>query len=307
MAIRKKTLNHFKTAPALLYAVITLAACGKTTDNYEAHGVFETTEITVSSEVTGRILQLDPEEGSMVDASQVVGYIDSTQLYLKKRQLEATLKGLRSRRPDLDKQVAALEQQLNTARTERKRLENLVSAEAIPTKQLDDLDAQISVFEKQLDAGRSSLENTLSGLSGDEEALLLQLEQLNDQLAKCRIASPVTGTLLALYARAGELTTAGKPLFKVGDLENMILRVYITSQQLTELKLGQQVKVHVDRGKKTAAYPGTITWISSTSEFTPKTIQTRDERANLVYAVKVAVKNDGYLKIGMYGSITHEK
>lgn len=298
------TYRRFFTVSAITCAVITLVACSKTTENYDANGVFETTEVVVSSETSGRILQLDLEEGSTINANQVVGQIDSTQLLLKKKQLEASLKGLRNRRPDLGKQVAALEQQLVTARKERKRVQNLVNAEAATSKQLDDVDAQIAVLEKQLTASRSTLETTLDGLSGDEEALTLQIEQLNDQLTKCHISSPIQGTILAKYAQAGELTAAGKPLFKVGNLQEMILRAYITSDQLTQVKLGQQVKVHVDRGKKTATYKGTITWISSTSEFTPKTIQTRDERANLVYAIKVAVRNDGFLKIGMYGGVT---
>lgn len=298
------TNRHPLAATALTCALLTLVGCGKSTEKYDANGVFETTEVVVSSETSGRILQLDLEEGSPINASQVVGQVDSIQLLLKKKQLEASLKGLRNRRPDLRKQVAALEQQLTTARKERIRVQNLVKAEASTTKQLDDMDAQIAVLDKQLTASRSTLESTLGGLSGDEEALTLQIEQLNDQLAKCHLSSPISGTVLAKYAQAGELATAGKPLFKVGDTENLILRAYITSDQLTQLKLGQQVTVHVDRGKKTATYPGTIKWISSTAEFTPKTIQTRDERANLVYAIKVAVKNDGYLKIGMYGGIT---
>ncbi len=298
------TNRHPLTVTVLIYVLLTLVACSKSTVNYDANGVFETTEVVVSSETSGRILQLDLEEGTTLNAFQVVGHIDSTQLLLKKKQLEASLKGLQNRRPDLSKQVAALEQQLATARKERKRVQNLVNAEASTTKQLDDVDAQIAVLEKQLSASRSTLETTLGGISGDEEALAVQIEQLNDQLAKCHLSSPIRGTILAKYAQAGELTTAGKPLFKVGDVDNLILRAYITSDQLTQLKLGQQVTVHVDRGKKTATYPGTIGWISSTAEFTPKTIQTRDERANLVYAIKVAVKNDGYLKIGMYGGIT---
>lgn len=301
------TYRRLFTVSAISFAVIALVACSKTTEKYDANGVFETTEVVVSSEASGRILQFDLQEGSTLNAFQVVGHIDSTQLLLKKKQLEASLKGLRNRRPDLSKQVAALEQQLATARKERKRVQNLVNAEASTTKQLDDVDAQIAVLEKQLTASRSTLETTLGGLSGDEEALTLQIDQLDDQLAKCHLSSPISGTILAKYAQAGELTTAGKPLFKVGDLQEMILRAYITSDQLSQVKLGQQVTVHVDRGKKTATYKGTITWISSTSEFTPKTIQTRDERANLVYAIKVAVKNDGFLKIGMYGGITQEK
>lgn len=248
-------------------------------------------------------MQLNVEEGQQLNFNQRVGYIDTTQLYLKKLQLVASKKALQSRRPDIQKQIAALEQQIETAKTERKRVENLVKAEASTTKQLDDANAQIKVLEKQLEATKSSLENTSNSILGDNEALQIQIEQIEDQLQKCYITSPISGVVLTKYAEQGELATPGKALFKIGDVTNMILRAYVTSDQLTQIALGQKVKVYADYGEDRKEYEGVVSWISSKSEFTPKTIQTRDERANLVYAVKINIKNDGLLKIGMYGNV----
>ena len=282
---------------------IFLVSCSNSDGDVDASGTFETTEIIVSTESMGKIMQLNVEEGQQLNFNQRVGYIDTTQLYLKKLQLVASKKALQSRRPDIQKQIAALEQQIETAKTERKRVENLVKAEASTTKQLDDANAQIKVLEKQLEATKSSLENTSNSILGDNEALQIQIEQIEDQLQKCYITSPITGVVLTKYAEQGELATPGKALFKIGDVTNMILRAYVTSDQLTQIALGQKVKVYADYGEDRKEYEGVVSWISSKSEFTPKTIQTRDERANLVYAVKINIKNDGLLKIGMYGNV----
>ena len=282
---------------------IFLVSCSNSDGDVDASGTFETTEIIVSTESMGKIMQLNVEEGQQLNFNQRVGYIDTTQLYLKKLQLVASKKALQSRRPDIQKQIAALEQQIETAKTERKRVENLVKAEASTTKQLDDANAQIKVLEKQLEATKSSLENTSNSILGDNEALQIQIEQIEDQLQKCYITSPISGVVLTKYAEQGELATPGKALFKIGDVTNMILRAYVTSDQLTQIALGQKVKVYADYGEDRKEYEGVVSWISSKSEFTPKTIQTKDERANLVYAVKIAVKNDGFLKIGMYGAV----
>lgn len=282
---------------------IFLVSCSNSDGDVDASGTFETTEIIVSTESMGKIMQLNVEEGQQLNFNQRVGYIDTTQLYLKKLQLVASKKALQSRRPDIQKQIAALEQQIETAKTERKRVENLVKAEASTTKQLDDANAQIKVLEKQLEATKSSLENTSNSILGDNEALQIQIEQIEDQLQKCYITSPISGVVLTKYAEQGELATPGKALFKIGDVTNMILRAYVTSDQLTQIALGQKVKVYADYGEDRKEYEGVVSWISSKSEFTPKTIQTRDERANLVYAVKINIKNDGLLKIGMYGNV----
>ena len=294
-----KTAKIFTTA----FIVLLFISCGKTDSDFDAAGSFETTEILVSAEAQGRIMQFDIEEGQSVTENQIVGYIDSTQLFLKKEQLIASQKGLQSRRPDIRKQMAVLEQQIATAKTEKKRVENLLKANAATTKQLDDVNAQIAVLEKQLAASKTTLESTDEGMSSDNKALDIQIQQLEDQLTKCRIVSPATGVVLTKYAEKGELAGAGKALFKVANLDNMILRAYITNEQLTQIKIGQKVTVTADFGEEQKQYEGTISWVSAKSEFTPKTIQTRDERANLVYAIKVSVKNDGYLKIGMYGNV----
>ncbi|NCB67376.1 MAG: HlyD family efflux transporter periplasmic adaptor subunit [Bacteroidia bacterium] len=294
-----KTAKIFTTA----FIVLLFISCGKTDSDFDAAGSFETTEILVSAEAQGRIMQFDIEEGQSVTENQIVGYIDSTQLFLKKEQLIASQKGLQSRRPDIRKQMAVLEQQIATAKTEKKRVENLLKANAATAKQLDDVNAQIAVLEKQLAASKTTLESTDEGMSSDNKALDIQIQQLEDQLAKCRIVSPATGVVLTKYAEKGELAGAGKALFKVANIDNMILRAYITNEQLTQIKIGQKVTVTADFGEEQKQYEGTISWVSAKSEFTPKTIQTRDERANLVYAIKVSVKNDGYLKIGMYGNV----
>ncbi len=281
-----------------------VVSCGKSDNEYDASGTFEATEIIVSSEAMGKILQFDVTEGQQLTENQVVGTIDSTQLYLKKLQFLASQKAMLIRRPDLGKQIAAIEQQFATAKTEKKRIQNLVNANAANQKQLDDVNAQIAVLEKQLSAQKSTIETTNEGISGDNEALRIQIEQIEDQLRKCKIISPINGTVLTKYAEKGELAATGKALFKIGDTNNMILRAYITADQITQLKVGQKVKVFADFGENNEKeYEGVVSWISSKSEFTPKTIQTRDERANLVYAVKINVKNDGFLKIGMYGNV----
>jgi len=284
--------------------IILLVSCGKSSDEYDASGTLEATEVIVSAESMGEITQFDIIEGQQLTENQMVGAIDSVQLYLKKLQLKASQKAMLIRRPNLNKQVAAIEQQITTAKSEKKRIQNLVNANAANQKQLDDVNAQISVLEKQLTAQKSIIESANDGISGDNEALKIQMAQIDDQLKKCNIQSPITGTVLTKYAEKGELAAPGKALFKIADISNLILRAYITSDQITQMKVNQQVKVFVDFGEdKMKEYPGTISWISSKSEFTPKTIQTRDERANLVYAVKINVKNDGYIKIGQYGSI----
>ena len=301
-----KTTNY-KMRYHILLGIALLAgftSCKKSDNNYDAAGSLETTEITVSGEGSGKLLTFDVEEGQELNAGQTVGSIDSVQLFLRKKQLMASGKSIQVRRPDVQKQIAVLEQQISTAKTEKKRIENLLKANATNQKQLDDINAQIDVLEKQLDAQKTTLNSTNQGLTEDNEGIKLQVAQIEDQLKKCHIVSPISGTVLVKYVELGELVMPGKALFKIADTQNMILRAYITSNQLSQLKIGQQVKVSSDFGAdKTRDYTGTIAWVSSKAEFTPKTIETRDERANLVYAVKINVKNDGLLKIGMYGNV----
>jgi HlyD family secretion protein len=284
-----------------LLALALLTGCGSKEEQPDASGTFEATEIIVSAEATGVIKQLSLNEGDDLKEGQVVGYIDSTQLYLRKKQLLAQSKALLSRKPDISAQVAALEEQLRQARKEQQRIATLRKSEAATEKQVDDINAQVLVLEKQISATRSSLGITSAGLSEETVPVAIQAEQVSDQLRRCRIVNPARGTVLSKYAEVHEMAAAGKPLYKLADLSQILLRCYVTGEQLASLKTGQKVKVTTTQKQKT--YDGTIEWISDKAEFTPKTIQTSDERANLVYAVKIRVKNDGYLKIGMYGDV----
>ena len=294
-----------KTKWTLLIVIYLLfVGCSGSKNDFEASGTFEAEGTIISAEATGVIRQFDVEEGQELTAGQIIGYIDSTQLYLKKRQLESQIRALQGRKPNIAVQLSALQAQLQTAQTERTRLEKLVAGDAATQKQLDDVNAQIEVLKKQINAQQSSLKISSDGISDDVATLQVQIEQLEDQLAKHRLTAPQNGTVLAKIAKVNELTTVGKPLYKIADLQNITFRAFVTSAQLTQLKIGQNVRVFADFGeKKRREYKGTISWISDKSEFTPKTIQTQDERANLVYAVKITVKNDGYLKIGMYGEV----
>jgi len=293
-----KRLKHFVLCVALIAGCI---SCGNKNGSFDATGAFEATEILVSSEANGRIMELNVEEGDRIDAGTTVGYVDSLQIYLRKMQLTAGLRSIDIQKPDIRKQIAALEQQIATARTEQQRMENLVKANAGNQKQVDDIVNNIKFLQKQLDAQYSSLSKTTGGADAEAESVQYQIMQLDDQIQKCRIVNPQTGTVLVKYAEPGEVTAAGKPLYKIADVDLLYLRAYVTSDQLTQLKLGQTVRVYADYGDDRREYAGTITWISDKSEFTPKGIQTKDERANLVYAIKIGVKNDGYLKIGQYG------
>lgn len=287
------------------YGLLSLLAvgCGNR-DDFDATGTFEATEVTVSAEANGRILCFDVEEGDSVEAAVPVGAIDTVQLYLQKLQLERQVASARSSRPDVRKQATALREQIAQQQTERRRVENLLKDGAATTKQLDDIDAQLKILQGQLDALLSTLNNNLASIDENSSAIELQIAQIEDRLSKCRIVSPVGGTVLAKYAEAGELAAVGRPLIKVADLGQVYLRAYFTSEQLSSLRLGQQVTVTADfGGDERIDYPGRITWIASESEFTPKSIQTRNSRANLVYAVKIAVKNDGRLKLGLYGEV----
>ena len=296
----KKTLTY----SSLLVLALAMTACGKGNKVYDASGVFESTEVTVSAEGNGKIMSLDLQEGDRLEAGAVVGCIDTVQLYLSKIQLEASRRAVGSGRLNISRQIAALESQIAKQRQELDRFTKLEQAGASNRKQVEDIQAQIDILERQLAAQKESLQNTNSNVSGQADALEAQMAQLEDRIRKCVITSPVSGTVLAKYSEAGELAVQGRALFKVADLDNIRLRAYISADQLTGLKLGQPVKVFADQGTSgRKEYAGTLVWISDKAEFTPKTIQTRDERANLVYAVKIAVKNDGLIKLGMYGEV----
>lgn len=289
-------------------SLITLASCGNDKGDFDASGTFESTEVIVSSEANGKLMRFNVEEGQLLEAGKEVGYVDTIQLYLTKIQLLTNAKSVKSQSIDVGKQIAATKEQITKAEQEKKRSENLLKSNAGTQKQVDDWNSQLTVLKKQLTAQLSTLQNSNSSINEQSSAVEIQAAQIEDQLQKCRISSPINGTVLAKYAEQGELATQGKALFKVADVQNMFLRAYITADQLTQMKLGDKVKVYSDLGENDRKeYEGTITWISDKAEFTPKTIQTRDERANLVYAMKITVKNDGYLKIGMYGEMKGNK
>lgn len=278
--------------------------CGNKGLEYDASGIFEVTEVIVSAQGNGEIKQFRITEGDRLDAGQQIGWIDTTQLYLRKNQLEANIRSVRSKKTTPSTQIAALQQQIETQKREQKRYESLVALNAANQKQLDDINAQIKLLEKQLAAQYENINNSNSSLTDESLSLTAQIAQLQDQIEKSVITSPIKGTVLAKYAEQGELAAQGKALFKVADVQTMFLRAYITASQLTTAQIGQQVKVYADLGESDRRqYNGKITWIADKAEFTPKTIQTRDERANLVYAIKVEVGNDGYIKKGMYGEV----
>lgn len=284
-------------------ALLLAAACSEDSD-FDAQGTFEATEVIVSSEATGQILHFDIEEGTSVKKGERIGAVDSIQLHLQRKQLEAQLEALLSSRPDIKKQAAATKEQITKQKSELQRVGNMLRDGAATQKQYDDIEAQLKILEKQLSATLSSLDKNTATINSNAVALEAQIAALDDRIAKCSLSAPVDGTVLVKYAEAGELATAGKPLMKVANLDRMYLRAYFTSEQLADIKVGDKVTVTADfGGDKRYDYEGEIAWISPESEFTPKSIQTRDTRANLVYAVKVAVKNDGRLKIGLAGEV----
>ena len=281
-----------------------MAACGGNEKAYDATGTFEATETTVYAEQSGALLTFSVNEGDHIEAGKEVGLIDTTQTWLKIQQLDATKEVYQSQKPDMERQIAATRQQLSKAQQDEQRYRELVADGAAPSKMLDDASSQVKVLQKQLDAQISSLSTSTRSLDKQTVAANVQIEQLRDMLRKCHIVTPTKGTVLEKYVERGEFVTIGKPLFKIADTEQMFMRAYVTSAQLQNIRIGQHVKVFADYGNgQKKAYDGTVSWISSRSEFTPKTILTDDERADLVYAVKVAIKNDGYVKIGMYGEV----
>lgn len=289
---------------AFILVAAFLIGCSNDNGDFDATGTFESEEIIVSSEATGKLIKFDIEEGYEIKQNQIVGIVDTTQLHLKKKQLLSSITAVLSKQPDISAQLAALQQQIETAEIEKKRIENLVKLDAATTKQLDDINSQLEVLNKQYTAAKSSLTITKQGLQSETLPLIAQVEQIEDQIKKSYITNPIDGTVLTRYAKLDEVTSNGKALYKIADLSGMTLRAYVDGDQLGQIKLGQKVKVYIDKGEgDQKEMSGEIYWVSSKAEFTPKTIQTKDERANLVYAIKVKVINDGYLKIGMYGEV----
>ncbi len=315
-----------------LFLLISLAACKDGDQEFDASGVFEADEVVISSEAVGKILRFEIEEGSSLKAGQVIGSVDCKNLSLQKAQVEASIDALGQKTNDAapqtqilreqlttqQRQIATQREQLRILERERKRLDNLVKAEAVPAKQLDDVEGQIDILKKQIETTESQLAVVTQQIKSQQQQVSIQnrgvlserkpleerIAQFDDQLQRCNITNPIEGTVLVKYAAADEMTATGKPLYKIANLSTLTLRAYITGDQLSKVKLNQSVKVFVDNGKDDyKEVSGTVIWIASKAEFTPKTIQTKDERANLVYATKIKVKNDGYLKIGMYGEV----
>jgi HlyD family secretion protein len=285
-------------------AALALAACNSDNGRFDATGTFEATEIIVSSEAAGKLLTFAIEEGQSLKAGETVGLIDSTQLYLTKLQLRENQKAVRASKPDIRTQVEATKKEIENAELEKTRIENLVKGEVASQKQLDDINTKLAVLHAKLAAQQNSLNTTTATLNEQSSAIDVQLLSVEDQLKKCSIINPIEGTVLTKYVMKDEVTMPGKPLYKIADMSTVILRAYVSGSQLPAFKNGQEVSVLVDAAEGDyKTYKGIITWVSDKAEFTPKTIQTKDERANLVYAIKINVKNDGYLKLGMYGEV----
>jgi HlyD family secretion protein len=282
-------------------------SCSNEEQLTDANGVFEAQEVIVSAETNGKILWLNIKEGDKINTDNVLALIDTTQLYLSKLQLQASKKTVEANKPDIKTQIEATEREITKQENERERIKRLLEGDVATQKQLDDIQAVIAILKARLASQKSSLHKSSDAINAQSNTIDIQIAQLNDQIERCHIKSPIDGTVLVKYAEAGEVTGMGKAIFKVAKLDEMILKAYVTARQLTGLKIGENVKVLAEFGENEhREYSGRINWISDKSEFTPKTIQTQDERANLVYAVKIGVKNDGFLKIGMYGGFKIE-
>ena len=275
-------------------------SCSDNEKRSDAYGNFEAIETIVSAEATGKLIEFNVEEGQFVEENATVGKIDTEQLLLKVQQLQSQKKTISTKFKNVYSQIAVLQEQRKINLKEKSRIENLIKDDAATTKQLDDINGIIRVIDRQI----ASIESQNSTTMQELKSIDVQIEQINDQINKCNVINPVKGTILMKFAEKSEVVAYGKPLYKIADLSIMELRLYISGDQLPEIKLNQNVKVLIDRGKKEySEYEGEISWISSKAEFTPKIIQTKEDRVNLVYAVKVKVKNDGTLKIGMPGEV----
>ncbi|RDC62328.1 HlyD family secretion protein [Adhaeribacter pallidiroseus] len=307
-----------KNLKILLLAASAFISCHSKNNIYDAAGTFEAEEVIISAELGGEIHSLKIQEGQVLPAGKVVGVIDAVSLQLQKEQAEESLHALKEKITDVAPQVRLLKDQLAVQQVqltslfrEKTRTENLLKLDAATGKQLDDLNTQIEVTQRQIQVIQQQIkvqQNEVAtrnrSILSEKEPMQKHIAQISNELSKAQIRNPVPGTVLTQYARSGEFTTPGKALYKIADLSTMTLRAYITGDQVARIKIGQPVTVLVDNGPEDyKKLPGTISWIASKAEFTPKTIQTKDQRANLVYAVKINVKNDGFLKIGMYGEV----
>jgi len=285
--------------------ILVLASCNRNKFNHDASGTFEATEIVVSAEGAGKIEAFNITEGDVLPKGIQVGYIDTTQLYLKKLQLQTTKKGVSARKVNVGTQIAAIREQIAKAEMDKQRFDNLFKDGAATQKQVDDANSQLAVLERNLAALQNTLSTSINSIDEESSAFEIQVAQIEDQLQKCRIINPIEGTVLNKYSEAKEMASIGKPLYKIADTKHLILRAYVVSPQLSNVKVGQNATVYINTADgKQKSYNGKVSWISDKAEFTPKTIQTQNERQNLVYAVKIDVENtDGLIKIGMYGDV----
>ena len=284
-----------KKASLLILVTLGLFSCNKNNEKADGYGNFEATEITVSSESNGKIKFLHLEEGNVLEAQTQVGLIDTVQLYLTKQQLIASKSTVASKSANVLSQKRVLAEQLKTVQIEKNRIGNMYAENAATKRQVDEIDGKVKIIEAQI----QSVGTQNAPIISDLKSIDVQIQKNNDQIQKNKIINPIKGTVLTKYAEPGEVTTYGKPLYKIADISEMTLRVFVSETQLPQLKIGQEVSVKIDSIEEMKSYKGTISWIASQAEFTPKIIQTKEERVNLVYAIKVKVKNDGSLKIGM--------
>ena len=278
-----------------LFILISLISCSKNNEKADGYGNFEATEVTISAEANGKIDYLKLEEGDVLEPNMQVGLVDTTQLYFNKQQLIASKSTILSKSSNVLSQINVLKEQLKTTLTEQKRIQNMFAENAATKRQVDEVIGKVNVLQEQI----KSVGTQNAPIANEAQSIDIQIEKIDDQIQKSKIINPIKGTVLAKYAEPNEITAFGKPLYKIADISEMTLRVYVSETQLAQIKVGQTVTVKIDAEKEMKSYPGTISWIASTAEFTPKIIQTKEERANLVYAVKVKVKNNGSLKIGM--------
>ncbi len=291
---------------SLITAAVLLAlwGCRAEENTSDAYGNFEAREVLISSESAGKILRLDVEEGQILEAGALVGIIDTTALHLRKLQLLASIRTVQGKTQDVQPQIDVLEEQRRNLLRERDRLRALVQDNVATRKQLDDMEGQLLVVDRQIAAAKKQNRDVNAAILGETDPLRVQIEQIDDQIARCYITNPIRGTVLLKLAEPYEVTAPGKPLYKIADLEEMTLRVYVGGEQLPHVKVGQKVTVLVDQDAgSNRELSGTVSWVSSKAEFTPRIVQTKVQRVNLVYAVKIAVKNDGSLKIGMPGEV----
>jgi HlyD family secretion protein len=272
-----------------------LISCNKSNEKAGGYGNFEATETIISAEANGKIEYLNLEEGDMLKPDIQVGLVDTTQLYFSKQQLLASKMTIFSKSRNVVSQRSVLQEQLKTTLIEKKRIENMFAENAATKRQLDEVVGKVNILNEQI----KSVETQNAPIVSDVKSIDIQIEKINNQIEKSKIINPINGTVLVKYSEPNEVTSFGKPLYKIADISELTLRVYISETQLPNIKIGQSITVKYDSGNEMKSNQGTISWISSSAEFTPKVIQTKEERVNLVYAVKVKVKNDGSLKIGM--------